>query len=92
MVEPLLITAPFLNWSSKPAPSVADLSETCYLWRHHSKHLTASTASRPPRYALRRDNGAPTLWYNGEVGVDEPDCSPYPFDVMAIHALYQSVP
>ena len=21
----------------------------------------------------------------------EPDCSPYPFDIMAIHALYQSV-
>ena len=30
--------------------------------------------------------------YNRKVGVDEPDCSPHPFDVMAIHALYQSVP
>ncbi len=23
--------------------------------------------------------------------VDEPDCSLYPFDIMAIHALYQSI-
>ena len=23
---------------------------------------------------------------------EEPDCSPYPFDVMAIYALYQNVP
>ena len=23
--------------------------------------------------------------------LDEPDCSPYPFDIMAIYALYQSV-
>ena len=23
---------------------------------------------------------------------NEPDCSPYPFDVMAIYALYQNVP
>ena len=22
----------------------------------------------------------------------EPDCSPYPFDVMAIYALYQNIP
>ena len=24
-------------------------------------------------------------------GIDEPDCSPHPFDIMAIHALYQGV-
>ena len=32
------------------------------------------------------------VWYNSETGATEPDCSPHPFDVMAIHALYQSVP
>lgn len=25
-------------------------------------------------------------------GHEEPDCSPHPFDVMAIYALYQSLP
>ena len=25
-------------------------------------------------------------------GQDEPNCSPYPFDVMAIYALYQNMP
>ncbi len=31
--------------------------------------------------------------YNSEVSqvTTEPDCSPHPFDVMAIHALYQTV-
>ena len=29
--------------------------------------------------------------YAGE-GIEEPDCAPYPFDVMAIYALYQNVP
>ena len=32
------------------------------------------------------------LNYDSEAEVQEPDCSPHPFDVMAIHALYQSVP
>lgn len=27
-----------------------------------------------------------------ETPVEEPDCAPHPFDVMAIYALYQSVP
>ena len=26
-----------------------------------------------------------------EDGADEPDCSPYPFGIMAIHALRQSI-
>ena len=30
--------------------------------------------------------------YNSRTGVNEPDCSPHPFDVLAINALYQSVP
>ena len=25
-------------------------------------------------------------------GIEEADCSPYPFDVMAIYALYQNIP
>ena len=29
--------------------------------------------------------------YDKETGVLEPDCAPYPFDVLAIYALYQSV-
>ncbi len=29
--------------------------------------------------------------HNGIVGVNEPDCSPHPFDIMAIYALYQTV-
>ena len=32
---------------------------------------------------------APTATPAGEG--DEPDCSPYPMDIMAIYALYQSV-
>lgn len=28
--------------------------------------------------------------YNGEIGVDEPDCWPHPFDIMAINSLYQA--
>ena len=31
------------------------------------------------------------LNYESETGVYEPDCSPHPFDIMAIHALYQMV-
>ena len=30
--------------------------------------------------------------YSEQESVIEPDCSLYPFDVMAIHALYQNVP
>ena len=29
-VEPLLIMAPLLDWSSEPTASIADLSGTCY--------------------------------------------------------------
>ena len=29
---------------------------------------------------------------NGVVIRDEPDCSPHPFDIMAIFALYQTIP
>ena len=29
--------------------------------------------------------------YNSETGVSEPDCSPHPFDVLAIYAAYQTV-
>ena len=32
------------------------------------------------------------MWYNSETGAAEPDCSPHPFDIMAIQALYQTVP
>ena len=35
--------------------------------------------------------GGATVWYNSENGPTEPDCSPHPFDVMAIIALYQAV-
>ena len=28
--------------------------------------------------------------YDWRAGVNEPDCSPYPLDVMAIYALYQT--
>ena len=31
------------------------------------------------------------LNYDNKLSITEPDCSPYPFDIMAIHALYQSV-
>ena len=30
--------------------------------------------------------------YDGRVGTYEPDCSPHPLDIMAIYALYQTVP
>ena len=29
--------------------------------------------------------------YDSKTRVDEPDCSPYPLDLMAIHTLYQAV-
>ena len=29
--------------------------------------------------------------HSGVVGLAEPDCSPHPFDTMAIEALYQTV-
>ncbi len=31
-------------------------------------------------------------WGVLDAGHEEPDCSPHPFDVMAIYALYQSRP
>ena len=30
--------------------------------------------------------------YDGRAGVNEPDCSPHPLDIMAIYALYQTEP
>ena len=30
--------------------------------------------------------------YYGRTGISEPDCSPHPFDIMAIYALYQNIP
>ena len=27
---------------------------------------------------------------DGKIGIDEPDCWPHPFDIMAINALYQA--
>ena len=36
------------------------------------------------------------LWmnpYDDDTAIrDEPDCSPHPFDIMALHALYRAVP
>ena len=29
--------------------------------------------------------------YNSDLGLSEPDCWPYPLDIMAVHALYQKV-
>ena len=48
------------------------------------------------RADLRYHGSHPTipqsvLNYNDELKVIEPDCSPHPFDIMAIHALYQTV-
>ena len=43
-------------------------------------------------HATGRDNGTPTVWHNSGNGATEPDCSPHPFDIMAIQALYQTVP
>ena len=31
------------------------------------------------------------MWYNSGKGATEPDCSPHPFDVLAIYALYQTI-
>ena len=30
--------------------------------------------------------------YDGRAGANEPDCSPHPFDTLAIYALYQTEP
>ncbi len=49
-------------------------------------------ASLPSNHAIGRNNGTPTVWHNSENGATDPDCSPHPFDIMAIQALYQTVP
>ena len=39
-----------------------------------------------------RNEAVGTLEILNLTGSDDPDCSPHPFDVMAIYALYQAVP
>ena len=48
-------------------------------------------------HALGIRPGHPTIAdaimnYNNVTGVPEPDCSPHPFDIMAIYAIYQTGP
>ena len=49
-----------------------------------------------PESVLNYDDQIPHFWDQGIVGMDrqvswEPDCSPHPFDLMALNALYQTV-
>ncbi len=45
-----------------------------------------------PDSVMNYDKPGPIRYPNLEDGFDEPDCSPHPFDVLAIYALYQAVP
>ena len=49
-----------------------------------------------PESVLNYDSQVPHFWSNGIAGSGtrvgwEPDCSPHPFDIMALYALYQTV-
>ena len=52
-------------------------------------------ASHPtiPDAAMNYDDDVPDDWATWAPSpLNEPDCSPHPFDVMAIYALYQADP
>ena len=65
---------------------------------HEGGHALGLSNINHPLDAQTYSDSHPTIPdsvmnYDGEVSQisDEPDCSPHPFDVMAIYAIYQNV-
>ena len=59
----------------------------------HSKQFYEAAHPTIPDSVLNYDDEVPTDWATWAPSpLNEPDCSPHPFDVMAIYALYQTAP
>ena len=58
----------------------------------HTLRLADFSIVQPGSYSVSHASiPNAVMSYDSKAGVREPDCSPYPFDLMAIHALYQAV-